>query len=454
MKKFMLFCVVFLLFFSLFAEDDEKLKLAVMDLEDLSGKLSEDTLSGASEYFRVIFAQTNRYIIISKDRQKNQISDLRKKYNTDPSYKSCTDKNCQIQLGQALSADLIVKTSVSFFAGFYTLASELIDLEKEATIIAATEEYDGTPQALRTAIKNIVAKIVEAEKKENGEFVPSEQPLYREPQDQQASARSTDSKDCKTARKENSTAAWKNYLRKHSDGDCAEEAKEFLDKQTCAEAEKENTVKAWKKYLKEFKDGNCVSKAESNIKRIEQEEDARLAAEANSIHTKADDKLNGGLSKRFSFDIGLGTALYDEGEQLNFGMGLAFDFDWKVFSKPYGGGAGNLFIGFGFDFRYWILVEIAVPIQFNVGYEFKLNNSSLRYIGFWYSMGASLNFFHPQHDWLWESEDIDIFNAAFAYQLYFDMIFGSGFVLNAGMGGEVGSFTTRTVFILGIGCVF
>jgi len=70
MKKFMLFCVVFLLFFSLFAEDDEKLKLAVMDLEDLSGKLSEDTLSGASEYFRVIFAQTNRYIIISKDRQK------------------------------------------------------------------------------------------------------------------------------------------------------------------------------------------------------------------------------------------------------------------------------------------------------------------------------------------------------------------------------------------------
>ena len=380
---------------------------------------------------------------------------------------------------------------MSFFAGFYTLASELIDLEKEATIIAATEEYDGTPQALRTAIKNIVAKIVEAEKKENGEFVPSEQPLYREPQDQQASARSTDSKDCKTARKENSTAAWKNYLRKHSDGDCAEEAKEFLDKQTCAEAEKENTVKAWekylkefkdgncaikakenidklscaeaekentvkawKKYLKEFKDGNCVSKAESNIKRIEQEEDARLAAEANSIHTKADDKLNGGLSKRFSLDIGLGTALYDEGEQLNFGMGLAFDFDWKVFSKPYGGGAGNLFIGFGFDFRYWILVEIAVPIQFNVGYEFKLNNSSLRYIGFWYSMGASLNFFHPEHDWLWESEDIDIFNAAFAYQLYFDMIFGSGFVLNAGMGGEVGSFTTRTVFILGIGCVF
>ena len=34
---------------------------------------------------------------------------------------------------------MIVKTSLSFFAGFYTLASELIDLEKEATIIAATE---------------------------------------------------------------------------------------------------------------------------------------------------------------------------------------------------------------------------------------------------------------------------------------------------------------------------
>ena len=98
MKKICIALALFCAFFKVFADDDEKLKLAVMDLEDLSGKLSEETLTGASEYFRIIFAQTNRYIIISKDRQKEQISGLRKKYNTDPTYKSCTDKNCQIQL--------------------------------------------------------------------------------------------------------------------------------------------------------------------------------------------------------------------------------------------------------------------------------------------------------------------------------------------------------------------
>ena len=174
MKKIITLFLLLLLSANIFADDDEKLKLAVMEFEDLSGKVSKATLAEASEYFRVIFAQTNRYIIISKDRQKEQISDMRKKYNTDPSYKSCTDKNCQIQLGQALSADLIVKTSISYFAGFYTLASELIDLEKEATIIAATEEYDGSPKEMRTAIQNIVNKIVEAEKKESGETVPQE----------------------------------------------------------------------------------------------------------------------------------------------------------------------------------------------------------------------------------------------------------------------------------------
>lgn len=100
MKKLCLVFVFFLLSLQLFAGDDDKLKLAVMDFEDLSGKISEETLAGASEYIRVAFASTNRYIIISKERQKNTVSDMRKKFNTDPRYKSCTDKNCQIQLGR------------------------------------------------------------------------------------------------------------------------------------------------------------------------------------------------------------------------------------------------------------------------------------------------------------------------------------------------------------------
>jgi len=262
MKKICIVLVLFLAFCQLFADDDEKLKLAVMDFEDLSGKLSEDVLIGASEYFRVIFAQTNRYIIISKDRQKEQIGSLRKKYNTDPTYKSCTDKNCQIQLGQALSADLIVKTSVSYFAGSYTLASELIDLEKEATIIAATEECDGSPKDLKNAINNLVKKIVDAEKKENSEAATAA--TVREQSQRAASPiQSRDSRDCEHASDEATIAAWETYLRKHPQGICSKEAMTFIDEELCYKARDDSNEKSWNQYLKHSPNGKCAEEAKN-----------------------------------------------------------------------------------------------------------------------------------------------------------------------------------------------
>ena len=449
MKKI---CLIFVLFFfslQIFADDDDKLKLAVMDLEDLSRKLSEDTLSGASEYFRVIFAQTNRYIIISKDRQKEQISGLRKKYNTDPTYKSCTDKNCQIQLGQALSADLIVKTSVSFFAGSYTLASELIDLEKEATIIAATEEYDGSPQALKTAIRNIVDKIVEAEKKEN------EAVMVQEKKERKPLSKSKDGIACEYARSEASDLGWKVYLEKYPNGECAAEAKEELDNIACRTAEKKNSFAAWSEYLEKFPDGKCEFKAQTTLQKFEKNKKSQEKNEMEQLHlySKADEKLKGTFSSRFNWEIGLGT---NEGPYFGAGTGIGFDFNWKLYEKPYGGGAGNLFLGFGFDAQYWIAIEVAVPVQLNFGYEFKLNNPTLRYIGLWTSMGVNLNFLHTYIDdtgW-YDEEELETFSAGFNYQFYMSMIFKSRFTMDLGMIGAVHGNFTRTAFLLDIGCVF
>ena len=447
MKKIWIALALFCAFFKVFADDDERLKLAVMDFEDLSGKLSDETLTGASEYFRVIFAQTNRYIIISKDRQKNEISDMRKKFNTNPSYKSCTDKNCQIQLGQALSADLILKTSVSFFAGSYTLASELIDLEKEATIITATEEYDGSPTALKTAIKNIVAKIVKTETEINGEISAQE----KKPQ---KSSSSKDSIACEYARSESNDFAWKSYLSKYPNGECAAEAKDELDKSACKTAEKKNSVAAWKEYLKEFPDGKCEFKANTILQKHEAKEkekleaQKKLEAEKPDFNSKADEKLNKTFSGRWN--LGLGLA-FSRPNIVGFSTGL--DFDFKVFEKPYGGGAGILFVGLGFDLRYWITTGRGVhhgesykeyddttrnnlinfPIQFNFGYEFKLGNQTLRYFGLWFSPGLSL--------------DMDIydngigpnefyFTASFSWKITMNMIFKNGMLFNLGFGGN------------------
>ena len=155
MKKI---CILFLLFlFSarLFAADNEKLILAVMEFEDRSGTLSEKTLSDAAEYLRSAFANSNKFLLIAKERQeKAMINEMKKE-----SYKACNDKNCQIPLGQALSADTILRTTINFFGGIYTITSEFIDLAREATVIAAKQKFDGSERSLMEALDKIEEKI-------------------------------------------------------------------------------------------------------------------------------------------------------------------------------------------------------------------------------------------------------------------------------------------------------
>ena len=159
MKKitvFALFFAIFCTFSTMFAEDDEKLILAVMEFDDLSGKLPKEMLSGATEYMRSAFVASNKFIVIAKERQETAMI---KKMKAE-SYKLCNDKNCQIPLGKALSADTILRTSINFFGGTYTITSELISLEKEATEVGTNATFDGSEDSLKAALDSIVAKII------------------------------------------------------------------------------------------------------------------------------------------------------------------------------------------------------------------------------------------------------------------------------------------------------
>jgi len=156
MKKFITVFLLLLFSVQLFADDeDEKQKLAVMEFEDLSKKLPAEMLSGATEYIRGAFVSSNKFIVIAKERQeKAMIAEMKKE-----SYKSCNDKNCQIPLGQALSADTILRTTINFFGGVYTITSELIDLAKEATVVGAKQKFNGSEQSLMEALDRIVVQI-------------------------------------------------------------------------------------------------------------------------------------------------------------------------------------------------------------------------------------------------------------------------------------------------------
>jgi formylglycine-generating enzyme required for sulfatase activity len=138
------------------AAQEKKQKIAVMEFGDKTGKLKGDFLENAAEYLRSELAATNRYILISKERQLKEVVKLEKK----ESYKECYDKSCQLPLGQALSADTLVTGTITYFAGSFVIALEMIDLAKEATVKAAKAEFDGTEQGMKTAVKDLVSQLV------------------------------------------------------------------------------------------------------------------------------------------------------------------------------------------------------------------------------------------------------------------------------------------------------
>ena len=137
------------------AELKEKPKLAIMEFEDRSEILDQTMLSNAAEYLRSEFVGSDQFVIIAKERQeKALISEMKKE-----SYKMCRDRNCQIPLGQALSADSILRTTINYFGGIYNITTELIDLAKEATVKGAKFQFDGTEKGLMQAMDRIVIQL-------------------------------------------------------------------------------------------------------------------------------------------------------------------------------------------------------------------------------------------------------------------------------------------------------
>ncbi len=154
MRKLPIILLVLLIGLALFAEE-KKAKVAVMEIEDRSATLDAAMLGNAAEYLRGELAATNRFVLISKDRQRQIILKEEKK----ESWKDCYDQNCRVQLGQALSADTLLQSSVNLFGGIYTLTVEMVDLAKEATVKGAKAKFDGTEAGLMRALDKIMLQI-------------------------------------------------------------------------------------------------------------------------------------------------------------------------------------------------------------------------------------------------------------------------------------------------------
>ncbi|MBP5201362.1 hypothetical protein J6Z39_00075 [bacterium] len=155
MKYFSLAIAIFFLTFCVLAgeKSNEKPLLAVMDIEDKTGKF-HDSIAGATEYLRNAMIRSNKFFVVAESRQRAKMQELK-----EASYQGCYDEKCQIKLGKELAADTILVTTINSLSDHYEIVSTLIDLEKGVHTKSALVTF-GEKESLRSALKEVSDQIL------------------------------------------------------------------------------------------------------------------------------------------------------------------------------------------------------------------------------------------------------------------------------------------------------
>ena len=129
--------------------------LAVMEIEDKTGKFTDKQIQQAATYLRSKLEVAGTFMVVPKSRQeKALIRELRKE-----SYKDCYAEQCQIELGKELAADTILRSAVTEFAGMCSLTSVLIDLAGAAVVGGAHRDFGCSETGLKGAMIAVVKEL-------------------------------------------------------------------------------------------------------------------------------------------------------------------------------------------------------------------------------------------------------------------------------------------------------
>ena len=130
--------------------------LAVMEIDDKTGRFSTGELEAASQHLRTGLAESQRFRVVPKSRQEDAlVRELRKK-----SYEDCYSEKCQIELGQQLAADTLVRPTITELGGVCTLSAVLLDLASATSTGGRQADFDCNGKGLKAGVKSVVEGIV------------------------------------------------------------------------------------------------------------------------------------------------------------------------------------------------------------------------------------------------------------------------------------------------------
>ena len=167
MKK--LLGILFLVFIAtsgLFAET-----LVVMDTSDNTGKIHPDVVKGSKEYITKLLGSIGKYTIIAD----NTVNDVRKR---SPEWSNCSQMECQVEIGKALKADIVVLPSIEYFAGIFTLTVNYIYVDGKRKTEAGATDFNGTAAGMKKALEAVVS-MIHGKKTETPVFVEENKELEK-----------------------------------------------------------------------------------------------------------------------------------------------------------------------------------------------------------------------------------------------------------------------------------
>ncbi|HNZ53832.1 MAG TPA: ankyrin repeat domain-containing protein [bacterium] len=146
LKGFVFLFVVFVSL-SMFAET-----LVVMDIADKTGKIHPDVVKGSKEYVIKLLSSVGKYTVIADA----AVTDARKRSKE---WTACSQMDCQIEIGKAFKADVIVVPAVEYFAGIFTLTVNYIYVDGKRKVEAGATDFNGTAAGMKRALETVVSII-------------------------------------------------------------------------------------------------------------------------------------------------------------------------------------------------------------------------------------------------------------------------------------------------------
>jgi hypothetical protein len=136
----------------------EKPILAVMEIEDKTGKFRSKDMEAATEYLSTLLITSGMYSVVDKGRQETKKKQVVMSLKRE-SHDVCYDDKCRIALGRALAADTLLTCSIIGMGKSCTLSCKMVPLESEVADKAGVVALGCRADELSSAVGDVARQL-------------------------------------------------------------------------------------------------------------------------------------------------------------------------------------------------------------------------------------------------------------------------------------------------------